>query len=94
MGAPALVKEGLSWREVRLRALHTVARLARPGAAEADAKASAECRDARRQPVGAGPRLPAPGIRSRATSMLADAVRRQALPGIRRGAAATTESRH
>jgi phosphatidyl-myo-inositol alpha-mannosyltransferase len=23
MGAPALVKEGLSWREVRLRALHT-----------------------------------------------------------------------
>jgi phosphatidylinositol alpha-mannosyltransferase len=23
MGAPALVKEGVSWREVRLRALHT-----------------------------------------------------------------------
>jgi phosphatidylinositol alpha-mannosyltransferase len=23
LGAPALVKEGLSWREVRLRALHT-----------------------------------------------------------------------
>jgi phosphatidylinositol alpha-mannosyltransferase len=23
MGAPALVKEGLSWREVRLRALHS-----------------------------------------------------------------------
>jgi phosphatidylinositol alpha-mannosyltransferase len=23
MGAPALVKEGLSWREVRLRAMHT-----------------------------------------------------------------------
>jgi phosphatidyl-myo-inositol alpha-mannosyltransferase len=23
MGAPALVKEGLSWRDVRLRALHT-----------------------------------------------------------------------
>jgi phosphatidyl-myo-inositol alpha-mannosyltransferase len=23
MGAPALVKEGLSWREVRQRALHT-----------------------------------------------------------------------
>ena len=22
MGAPALVKEGLSWREVRLRAIH------------------------------------------------------------------------
>ena len=36
---------------------------------------------------GAGPRLPAPGIRSRATSMLADAVHRQARPGIRRGAA-------
>ena len=35
---------------------------------------------------GAGPRLTAPGIRSRATSMLADAVHRQARPGIRRGA--------
>ena len=23
MGAPALVKEGVSWREIRLRALHT-----------------------------------------------------------------------
>jgi phosphatidylinositol alpha-mannosyltransferase len=23
LGAPALVKEGLSWREVRLRAMHT-----------------------------------------------------------------------
>ena len=23
LGAPALVKEGMSWREVRLRALHT-----------------------------------------------------------------------
>ena len=23
LGAPALLKEGLSWREVRLRALHT-----------------------------------------------------------------------
>ena len=23
MGAPALVKEGVSWREVRLRALHS-----------------------------------------------------------------------
>jgi phosphatidylinositol alpha-mannosyltransferase len=23
MGAPALVKEGLTWREVRLRALHS-----------------------------------------------------------------------
>jgi phosphatidylinositol alpha-mannosyltransferase len=23
MGAPSLVKEGLSWREVRLRALHS-----------------------------------------------------------------------
>ena len=32
MGAPALVKEGLSWREVRLRAAHG-AGLARPGAA-------------------------------------------------------------
>jgi hypothetical protein len=33
---------------------------------------------------GAGPRLPAPGIRSRATSMLAEAGHRQARPGIRR----------
>ena len=23
MGAPALLKEGMSWREVRLRAMHT-----------------------------------------------------------------------
>ena len=40
MGAPALVKEGLSWREVRLRALHTapVSLSARPQAAtEAEA---------------------------------------------------------
>ena len=40
MGAPALVKEGLSWREVRLRALHTapVSLSARPqAAAEAEA---------------------------------------------------------
>ena len=37
---------------------------------------------------GAGPRLPAPGIRSlSATSMLSDAVHRQARPGIRCGAA-------
>ena len=36
---------------------------------------------------GAGPRLPAPGIRSRATSMLPDAVHRQARPGIHCGAA-------
>jgi cytochrome P450 len=33
---------------------------------------------------GPGPRLPAPGIRSRATSMLADAVHRQTRPGLRR----------
>ena len=39
MGAPALVKEGLSWREVRLRALHsTPVRLsARPGTGAWDA---------------------------------------------------------
>jgi phosphatidylinositol alpha-mannosyltransferase len=40
MGAPALVKEGLSWREVRLRAIHTspVSLSAPPGArAEAEA---------------------------------------------------------
>ncbi len=38
MGAPALVKEGLSWREVRLRALHsTPVSLSAPQAAEADA---------------------------------------------------------
>jgi len=43
---------------------------------------------------GAGPRLPAPGIRSRATSMLADAVHRQARPGIRRWCHRISESRH
>jgi phosphatidylinositol alpha-mannosyltransferase len=39
MGAPALVKEGLSWREVRLRALHTspVALSPSGGAREAEA---------------------------------------------------------
>jgi phosphatidylinositol alpha-mannosyltransferase len=37
MGTPALVKEGLSWREVRLRALHAtpVTLPARPGGADA-----------------------------------------------------------
>jgi phosphatidyl-myo-inositol alpha-mannosyltransferase len=36
MGAPALVKEGLSWRDVRLRALHaTPVELPPRGAAEA-----------------------------------------------------------
>jgi phosphatidyl-myo-inositol alpha-mannosyltransferase len=39
MGAPALVKEGLSWREVRLRALHTAPVSLGPVPAEADAKA-------------------------------------------------------
>ena len=40
MGAPALVKEGLSWREVRLRALHTTpVSLSAPGEpAEAEAR--------------------------------------------------------
>ena len=33
---------------------------------------------------GPGPRLPSPGIRSRATSMLSDAVHRQTRPGLRR----------
>jgi phosphatidylinositol alpha-mannosyltransferase len=38
MGAPALVKEGLSWREVRLRALHSSpVSLSAPQAAEAEA---------------------------------------------------------
>jgi phosphatidylinositol alpha-mannosyltransferase len=38
MGAPALVKEGLSWREVRLRALHTApVSLSSPARAEAEA---------------------------------------------------------
>jgi phosphatidylinositol alpha-mannosyltransferase len=42
MGAPALVKEGLSWREVRLRALHTSpVSLAPPKRGEADARISA-----------------------------------------------------
>ena len=38
MGAPALVKEGLSWREVRLRALHSSpVSLSSPKTAEAEA---------------------------------------------------------
>jgi phosphatidylinositol alpha-mannosyltransferase len=42
MGAPALVKEGLSWRDVRLRALHTApVSLSPPGRGEADARISA-----------------------------------------------------
>jgi len=40
MGAPALVKEGLSWREVRLRALHTApVSLSGPSAAAREAEA-------------------------------------------------------
>jgi phosphatidyl-myo-inositol alpha-mannosyltransferase len=42
MGAPALVKEGLSWREVRLRALHTApVSLSPPKRSEADVRISA-----------------------------------------------------
>jgi phosphatidylinositol alpha-mannosyltransferase len=37
MGAPALVKEGLSWREVRLRAMHTAPVSLGPVAREAEA---------------------------------------------------------
>jgi phosphatidylinositol alpha-mannosyltransferase len=37
MGAPALVKEGLSWREVRLRALHTAPVSLGPAPREAEA---------------------------------------------------------
>jgi phosphatidylinositol alpha-mannosyltransferase len=37
MGAPALVKEGLSWREVRLRALHTTPVSLGPAPREAEA---------------------------------------------------------
>jgi phosphatidyl-myo-inositol alpha-mannosyltransferase len=41
MGAPALVKEGLSWREVRLRALHTApVSLSSPQSAAHEARAS------------------------------------------------------
>jgi phosphatidylinositol alpha-mannosyltransferase len=41
MGAPALVKEGLSWREVRLRALHTApVSLSAPQSAAHEARAS------------------------------------------------------
>ncbi len=40
MGAPALVKEGLSWREVRLRAMHTAPVSLGPVPAEAEAPAS------------------------------------------------------
>ena len=40
MGAPALVKEGLSWREVRLRAMHsTPVSLSAPGQPAAEAEA-------------------------------------------------------
>jgi phosphatidylinositol alpha-mannosyltransferase len=37
MGMPALVKEGLSWREVRLRALHTAPVSLGPAPREAEA---------------------------------------------------------
>ena len=40
MGAPALVKEGLSWRDVRLRAMHTSPVSLGPVPAEAEAPAS------------------------------------------------------
>ena len=40
MGAPALVKEGLSWREIHLRALHTApVSLPAPAAARAKPRA-------------------------------------------------------
>jgi phosphatidylinositol alpha-mannosyltransferase len=39
MGAPALVKEGVSWREIRLRALHTAPVRLSPPPAEAKARA-------------------------------------------------------
>src|SRR4051794_34408521 len=39
MGAPALVKEGLSWREVRLRAMHTAPVSLGPLPREADSRA-------------------------------------------------------
>jgi phosphatidyl-myo-inositol alpha-mannosyltransferase len=40
LGAPALVKEGLSWREVRLRAMHTTPVSLGPVPAKAEAGAS------------------------------------------------------
>ncbi len=40
MGAPALVKEGLSWREVRLRAMHTAPVSLGPVPREAESRAS------------------------------------------------------
>ena len=64
MGAPALVKEGLSWREVRLRALHSApVSLSSHNAAEASRLSPA------RQPPGAirsalGARLARRGARS------------------------------
>jgi phosphatidylinositol alpha-mannosyltransferase len=39
MGGPALVKEGLSWREVRLRALHTAPVSLAPRASAGEAQA-------------------------------------------------------
>jgi phosphatidylinositol alpha-mannosyltransferase len=41
MGMPALVKEGVSWREIRLRALHTSPVSLGPLPAEAEANARA-----------------------------------------------------
>ena len=48
MGAPALVKEGLSWREVRLRAMHSA-----PGLA-LQARAGPEARARQRKPRALG----------------------------------------
>jgi phosphatidylinositol alpha-mannosyltransferase len=44
MGMPALVKEGMSWREVRLRAMHAapVKLPARPSSRQARGAANAE----------------------------------------------------
>ena len=42
MGAPALVKEGLSWREVRLRAMHTAPVSLGPVPREAESRALAD----------------------------------------------------
>ena len=53
MGAPALVKEGLSWREVRLRALHTAPVSLGPVPREAEAVGVDASREPRAEPVDA-----------------------------------------
>ena len=51
MGTPALVKEGLSWREVRLRAMHSLARRAHSPCSRSGAARRAKRSDVARRPI-------------------------------------------